>query len=391
MKYDFDKLTDRRGSYSLKWDVPEGDLPMWVADMDFECPSPIRRAIEKTAEGGIFGYSVVTDELFSAVAGFRERRHGYRPDPSHMVYSNGIVAAISSMVRKLTTPNENVLFLTPAFNLFFNSTVNNGRRPLTSDLIFDGQDYKIDFEDLERKLSDPQTTLMIFCNPHNPVGRIWEREELYRVGALAKAHGVTVISDEIHCDLTDPSASRKFIPFAAVSEELNDNLITCVAASKSFNVAGLQSACLIIDDPHLRHKVWRGINTDEIGEPNAFAVSANIAAFTECDDWLDEVRDYLFENRRVAEEYIAKNLPRLRVMPSEATYLLWVDASAYTDDSVEFTERLRALTGLFLSEGLEFGECGKRYFRMNLATQQSRLKDGLNRLARGIRLMEKRR
>ncbi|MBR5242151.1 MAG: pyridoxal phosphate-dependent aminotransferase [Clostridia bacterium] len=388
MKYDFDKLTDRVGSGSLKWDVSEGELPMWVADMDFEAPPAVRRAIERRASLGIYGYATLSDDFFSAVRDFRLRRHGIEEDISSMVYSNGIVAAISSMVRRLTEPNENVLFLTPSFNLFFNSTVNNGRKPLTSDLVLRDGEYFIDFDDLEEKLSDPQTSLMIFCNPHNPVGRIWTREELSRVGALARKHGVTVISDEIHCDLTDPRAERRFIPFAAADEDCRRSVITCVAASKSFNLAGLQSACLIINDPHLRHKVWRGINTDEVGEPNIFAVSANIAAFTECDEWLDELREYLFENRRVAEEFIKERLPRLNAIHGEATYLMWIDVSAYTDDSTSFTEKIRALTGLYLSEGREYGECGRYFVRMNLATQRARLLDGLSRLERAIREME---
>ena len=389
MKYDFDKLTDRRGTGSLKWDVSEGELPMWVADMDFEAPPAVRRAIERVAAHGIYGYATLTDGFFSAVRDFRLRRHGIEEDTSSMVYSNGIVAAISSMVRRLTEPGENVLFLTPSFNLFFNSTVNNGRNPLTSDLVLRDGEYFIDLEDLEKKLSDPQTSLMIFCNPHNPVGRIWTREELSLVGALARKHGVTVISDEIHCELTDPRAERRFIPFAAADEECRRSVITCVAASKSFNLAGLQSACLIINDPHLRHKVWRGINTDEVGEPNIFAVSANIAAFTECDEWLDELREYLFENRRVAERFIKERLPRLNAIHGEATYLMWIDVSAYTDDSVVFTEKIRALTGLYLSEGKEYGECGRYFVRMNLATQRERLLDGLSRLERAISEIEK--
>ncbi len=388
MKFDFDKPTDRRNTDSLKWDVKDGELPMWVADMDFETAPCIKAQIEKIAASGIYGYSIVPNEFFSAVADYRERRHGYRPDPAHMVYSNGIVAAISSMVRKLTTPGERVVFQTPVFNLFFNSTLNNGRFPLTSDLVYREGRWEMDFDDLEKKLSNPQTSLMILCNPHNPVGRIWTRDELSRVGSLAKKYGVTVISDEIHCDLTDPEAKTPFTPFSAASDECREVAVTCVAASKSFNLAGLQSACLIIDDPVLRHKVWRGVNTDEVGEPNIFAMRANIAAFTEGDEWLDCLREYLFENRRVAERFIAERLPGLRVTSAEATYLMWIDISDYSDDSVSFTEKLRELTGLYLSEGEEYGECGKSFVRLNLATQRARLLDGLYRLERGIKELQ---
>ncbi len=387
MKFDFDKLVERKNTGSLKWDVNAGELPMWVADMDFETAPCVKAAIERRAAHGVFGYATVPDEFFEAVANFRERHCGYKPNPASMVYSNGIVAAISSIVRKLTTPAENVLFQTPAFNLFFNSTENNGRRVLTSELVCKNGEYEMDFDDLERKLSDPQTTLMILCNPHNPVGRIWTREELARVGELADKYGVAVISDEIHCDILSPDAKTPFTPFAEASEKCKNVAITCISVSKTFNLAGLQSACLIIDNPLLRHKVWRGLNTDEVGEPNIFAMDANIAAFNEGDEWLAELCEYLFENRRVAENFIKERLPRLKFIPAEATYLMWIDISAYSDNSPEFTAKLRELTGLYLSHGLMFGASGKTFIRLNLATQRARLLDGLCRLEKGIKAM----
>ena len=215
MKYNFDKPTDRRNTNSLKWDVAPGELPMWVADMDFETLPEAKSAILEVAERGIFGYSIVPDEYFESIADFFKRRHGYRFSPSDMVYSNGVVAAISSMVRKLTTPAENVLVQPPVYNIFYNSILNNGRRVLENKLIYENGEYRMDFADLEKKLSDPQTSLMILCNPHNPVGKIWEKETLARVGELCKKYGVTVISDEIHSSITKPGTS--YIPFASAS------------------------------------------------------------------------------------------------------------------------------------------------------------------------------
>lgn len=382
-EFDFDKLTDRQGTFSYKWDVSEGELPMWVADMDFESAPPVCRAIRQRAEHGIFGYSATPEEYFKSLSDYRYRRDGYRFDTEWMVYSNGVVGAISSMVRKLTTPGENVLIQAPVYNIFYNSILNNGRKVVSSDLVYEGGEYRVDFSDLEDRLKDPETSLMILCNPHNPVGKIWSREELEKIAELCHRHGVRVISDEIHCDLIAPG--ERFVPFASVSETARKISATCVAASKTFNLAGLQSAAVIVPDPHLRHKIWRGINTDEVGEPNCFAMVANIAAYTECDGWVDELKGYLFENRRVAETFIESRLPKLRAVKAKATYLLWIDISAYTCDSVDFVRRVREESGLYLCDGEEYGAAGRGFVRMNLATQRSRLCDGLSRLERAVK------
>ena len=379
--YDFDEITNREGTLSYKWDVKNGELPMWVADMDFEVAPPIKRAIVDRANHGIFGYSFTPCEFFEAISSYWGRRHGYRIPTEHMVYSTGVVAALSSLVRKLTTPAENVLIQAPVYNIFYNSILNNGRNVLSSDLIYDGNDYSIDFVDLEEKLARPQTSLMILCNPHNPVGKIWTKDELARIGSLCHKHGVTVISDEIHCDITDPA--EHYTPFASVNDLCRKISITCIAASKTFNIAGLQSACVYAEDPVLRHKAFRGINTDEVGEPGAFAMPANIAAFTECDEWVDDMLEYVFENKRIACEYINSKIPGMKANYSKATYLLWIDISGVAEDSVEFCEFLRANTGLYLSDGAEYGESGRSFVRMNLATQRSRVVDGLNRLKIG--------
>ena len=382
--YDFDKLTDRFDTLSYKWDVKDGELPMWVADMDFEVAPKIKAAITKRAEHGIFGYTSTPCEFFEAISVYWGKRHGYRIPNEHMIYSNGVVAAISSIVRKLTTPGENVLIQAPVYNIFYNSILNNGRNVLSSDLIYDGNRYSIDFEDLEEKLSRPQTSLMILCNPHNPVGKVWQREELEKIGELCYKWGVTVLSDEIHCDIVIPG--KGYVPFASVNEICRNISVTAIAASKTFNIAGLQSACVYASNPVLRHKVWRGINTDEVGEPNAFSMTANIAAFSESGDWVDEMLQYVFENKRLACEFINNEIPGMKADLSEATYLLWIDISAIADDSVDFCERLRESTGLYLSDGAEYGECGRAFVRMNLATQRSRVLDGLERLKRGAAL-----
>ena len=295
MKYNFDKQVNRRNTGSLKWDVPENELPMWVADMDFETVPEVKDALAKRVEHGVFGYSILPNEWSASYVKWWKRRHGLELDPDKLIFVTGIVPAISSAVRKLTTPAENVLVQTPTYNIFFNSIVNNGRNVVECPLAYDGEKYEMDFEALEEKLSDPQTSLMILCNPHNPVGRIWERETLARVGELCEKYHVTVLSDEIHCDITRPGTG--YLPFASVSETCKNISVTCIAPTKAFNIAGIQTAAVMIPIEALHHIVWRALNTDEVAEPNVFAIGAAIAAYTKGEDWLEELRAYLFENR----------------------------------------------------------------------------------------------
>ena len=382
MTYDFDTPTERRNTNSLKWDVAEGELPMWVADMDFQTAPEIREAIMKRAEHGIFGYSVIPDTWYEAYIQWWKTRHGYTMERDWLIFCTGVVPAISSIVRKLTTPAEKVLIQTPVYNIFFNSILNNGRQVLESPLRYDGKEYRIDFADLEEKLSDPQTALMILCNPHNPTGKIWDRQTLEKIGALCSRHHVTVVSDEIHCDLTDPGES--YVPFASVSETCRQISITCMAPTKAFNLAGLQTAAVSVPDEVLRHKVWRALNTDEAAEPNAFAVEAAVAAFTRGADWLDALRDYLYENKKLAAAYIEKEIPGVRAVASQATYLLWLDCSGLIGCGREAAGFLRRETGLYLSEGSQYGGNGADFLRMNIACPRAVLKDGLERLKNGL-------
>lgn len=382
MTYDFDTPTERRNTNSLKWDVAQGELPMWVADMDFQTAPEIREAIMKRAEHGIFGYSVIPDAWYEAYIQWWKMRHGYTMERDWLIFCTGVVPAISSIVRKLTTPAEKVLIQTPVYNIFFNSILNNGRQVLESPLRYDGKEYRIDFADLEEKLSDPQTALMILCNPHNPTGKIWDRQTLEKIGALCSRHHVTVVSDEIHCDLTDPEES--YVPFASVSETCRQISITCMAPTKAFNLAGLQTAAVSVPDEVLRHKVWRALNTDEAAEPNAFAVEAAVTAFTRGADWLDALRDYLYENKKLAAAYIEKEIPGVRAVASQATYLLWLDCSGLIGCGREAAGFLRRETGLYLSEGSQYGGNGADFLRMNIACPRAVLKDGLERLKNGL-------
>ncbi len=387
MGYDFDKMTHRRGVGSLKWDVPQRELPMWVADMDFETAPEIIDVLRKRVEHGIFGYSVVTQDWYEAYQSWWERRHHLEIRQEWLVFCTGVVPAISSAVRKLTTVGENVLVQTPVYNIFFNSIRNNGRNILESPLVYHGREYSIDFTDLEEKLADPQTTLMLLCNPHNPVGKIWKKETLARIGELCAKHHVLVLSDEIHCDLTDPGYA--YVPFASVSDLCRDNSITCLAPTKTFNLAGLQTAAVMVPNPVIRHKLERGLNTDEVAEPNAFAIGAAVAAFQKGEAWLEELREYLAENKRLVRSFVEQRLPEIQVVPSQATYLLWLDCSKVTEDAGELTAFIRQDSGLYLTEGEEYGACGKQFIRLNPACPRGRLQEGLERLAKSIAGWEK--
>ncbi len=381
--FDFDTLKDRRGTGSLKWDVPEGELPMWVADMDFETAPGIREAVLKQVSHGIFGYNVVTEDWYKAYIGWWNRRHHFTFERDWLIFCTGVVPAISSVVRKMTTVGENVLVQTPVYNIFFNSIRNNGRNILESPLNYAGGEYEIDFEDLEEKLSDPQTTMMILCNPHNPVGKIWDIDALARIGELCAKHHVLVLSDEIHCDLTDPG--YEYVPFASVSEVCRENSITCIAPTKTFGIPGLQTAAVMVPNPVLRHKVNRGLNTDEIAEPNSFAVCGAVAAFEQGESWLEEARKYLAENKQYVRDFIQEHLSEISVVPSHATYLLWLDCGGVTKDAGELVRFIRAHSGLYLTEGEEYGAPGRQFIRMNTACPRERLKEGLERLEMSVK------
>lgn len=384
MKYDFDNTPDRRNTDSYKWDVKENELPMWVADMDFAAAPEIRQAFSKRIEHGVFGYATIPDAWYDAYQNWWEKRHHLKIEKDWLIFCTGVVPAISSIVRKLTTPNENVIILTPVYNIFFNSIINNGCRVLECPLDYKDNSYNVNWKDLEEKLSNPQTTLLIWCNPHNPAGRLWDAETMKRVGELCKKYHVTVISDEIHCDLVRPG--KEYVPFASVSETCRAISISCVAPTKTFNLAGLQSAAVFVPEPNLRHKVWRGLNTDEVAEPNSFATLAAITAFEKGEDWLNELREYVFKNRDYVETFIKENIPELTVVPADATYLVWIDISRVFEDGIAARDFIRNKTGLFINEGNEYGTAGNNFIRVNVACPLERVKDGMNRLKEAVNL-----
>lgn len=373
--YDFDRLIDRRGTNSLKW---EGEsLPMWIADMDFPTAPAVWEAVKRRAEHPVFGYTAVPSEWYRAVSGWWRERHGFPIREDRLIFTTGVVPAVSCLVKRLTNHGDNVAAITPVYDIFFHSVENAGRHVLECPMRYENGRYRLDFGDLERVLSHPLTTLLILCNPHNPVGKLWTGEELKKIGELAEKHGVTVLSDEIHCDLTRPGT--EYVPFAAVSP-LNERIsLTCLSASKAFNLAGLQSAAVFTHSDRLFAIAERGLNSDEVAEPNCFAAEAAVAAFTEGGQWLDELRAYLFENRAFAAEFLAKKVKNVSLTEGEATYLLWIDCNL--PDTLALSEALREETGLRLSYGGVYRGNGARFLRMNIACPRARLEDGLSRFA----------
>lgn len=375
MKYNFDEITDRKNTSSLKWDVGENELPMWVADMDFKTAPAVGEAIKRRAKHGVFGYSITPDSWYEAYIGWWKRRYNFEIKKDWLIFSAGVIPSVSSIVRKLTTPAENVLILTPVYNIFYNSILNNGRNVLECRLDYKNGEYGINFEDLEKKLSYPQTTMMLFCNPHNPVGKIWDAKTVARIGEMCEKHGVTVISDEIHCDITE--SGKTYVPFASASDICARISVTCAAPTKSFNIAGIQTSAVIIPNEFLRNRVCRALNTDEVAEPNCFAVCAAEAAYNEGEQWLDELRHYIDENKKTAAEFIGSNTDKITVVKSEATYLMWLDCKNLAGFDAGF---IREKSGLIISDGAQYGDGGKGFLRLNAACPRALLTQGLERL-----------
>ena len=387
MIFDFDRANERRNTNSLKWDVAEHELPMWVADMDFKTAPAVIEALEKRVQTGIFGYTSVPDTWKEAIQGWWIKRHSFNINKEWIVFCTGVIPAITCAVKRLTNIGDNVLVQTPVYNIFFHSIENHGRHVMESKLKYNDGQYSIDFEDLDEKLSNPLTILMILCNPHNPIGKIWNKEELRKIGELCKKHHVVVLSDEIHCDLTEPGC--EYIPFASVSDTCAMNSITCISVSKSFNLAGLQSAMVVIPDEALRQKMERGLNADEIAEPNVFATDAVIAAFTKGEEWLDELRTYLAENKKTVANYLEKEDLKLTLVSSDATYLLWIDCRKVLGDATKLCRFLRKETGLYLSPGFQYRGNGNQFIRMNIACPKKKIEEALTLLKNGVEAYEK--
>ena len=383
MKYDFDRIIERRGTNSEKWDVSDGELPMWVADMDFATAPEIIDALKKRADHGIFGYSGIPDEWYEAYISWWKKRHQFTIDREWLVFTTGVIPGISSIIRKLTTPAEKVLVQTPVYNIFFNSIINNGRQVKESPLLLKDDHYEMDFEQLEKDLSDPQTSLMLLCNPQNPGGRIWTKDELAKVAELCARYDVRVVSDEIHCDITAPGTS--YVPFASVSDTAGDISVTLISPSKAFNIAGLQISNIIITDNKLRYRFKKQLDAFGYSQANAAGIYACEAAYRYGSEWLEALKGYIQSNIEYTKNFIETTLENVRVFKTQATYLIWLDFRGTGLSDEEIDKKIIYEAGLWLDSGSIFGDSGKGFQRINAACPRSILQEALERLVKAFR------
>lgn len=382
MTYDFDKIIDRRGTNCVKWDeLSQPDIiPMWVADMDFETAPCVIEALRQRMEHGCFGYTLVPESFYQATIQWFQQRHGWTIDRSSFIYTSGVVPAISAIIKAMTHKGDKVLVQTPVYNCFFSSIRNNECILTENPLKMVNNRYEIDWEDFEKKCTDPAVKVFLLCNPHNPAGRVWTREELTRMGEICLQHGVFVISDEIHCEFTMPG--HTYTPFASIREDFAQHSAVCISPSKAFNIAGLQIANIIVKDDGIRQKVDKAININEVCDVNPFGVIALQAAYSEEGAaWLTALNSYIHENYRLAKSLLEEGLPHCPVTTLEGTYLLWVNIHKTGKTSEQVADHLMQHAKVYVNPGTMYGEiAGEGYIRINLATQHSRMEEGIRRI-----------
>ena len=387
----FDEIIPRRNTASVKWDLFEEDaLPLWVADMDFRVAPAIAEALRKRLDHGVFGYELVPQSYFDAVSSWFDRRHGWKGiTREHIIPTTGVIAAYAAAIKAFSRPGDNVIVQTPCYNAFFPAIRNNGCRELCNSLVYKGNTYSIDWDDLARKAADPKTTVMLLCNPHNPAGRVWTREELERIGRICLDSGVFVIADEIHCELTYPG--HDYTPYATLPEELVRNSASCISPTKAFNLAGIQIANIFAADPDVVRRIDRAINDNECCDVNVFGCTALEAAYNESEAWLDALRAYLYENSQTVYRFLREELPQVTALPLEGTYLMWVDCRAARHEgeplpgfSERFANHLRFNAKLVLSTGTIYGADAEGFERLNIACPRATLTEALGRLKEGF-------
>lgn len=387
MEYDFSRPTDRRGTDSYKWDsAPEADIiPLWVADMDFETFPAITEALQRRVAHGIFGYTRVPEAYYEAVCRWFKKRHGWHINREDIIYTSGVVPAVSAVIKALTLPGDQVIVQGPVYNCFFSSIRNNGCETVSNSLIYNKEElrYEIDFDDLERKLKHERARLMLLCNPHNPGGRVWTRDELTRVAELCRKYGVRVVSDEIHCELT--LYDNEYVPFGSLPDELSRDSITCCSPSKAFNTAGLQIANIVCRDAEVRNRIDRAININEVCDVNPFGVIALQAAYSnEGYEWLTQLRKYISANYDLLLERFARELPKCKVMRMEGTYLAWIDCSELHISSDEIEKMLMHENKVWVNAGSMYGAEGAAFIRINMACTSELLNEGITRIVNGL-------
>ena len=386
MRYDFDKLVNRRGSDCAKWDeAAEGVLPLWVADMDFETAPCIVEALRKRVEHGVFGYSLVPETFYERIVWWNLHRHGWDIRREWIQYTSGVVPAVSAIIKGLCQPGDGVLTFTPAYNCFFSSIRNNRCRLVDFPLTWSPAEerYSIDFQALEQTLSAERPRLFLLCTPHNPSGRVWTAEELTRMAALCQQYGVIVLSDEIHCEFVNPELGRRFLPFAPIAQQVGCQWVVTNAPNKAFNTAGLQISYIVCPDESFRQRIDRAINDNEVCDVNVFSFLALQAAYTpEGEEWLQQLVAYIYEGYRQFRQTLKAAFPHLPIAHLEGTYLAWLDVSSLNLSSQVLAEQILSHQQLWINAGELYGQPG--FLRVNLATQHTRLEHATRRLVEGL-------
>lgn len=383
----FDEVVERRNTDSLKYDFavrrgkPEGVLPLWVADMDFRTSSFILDAVEERVAHGIFGYTEARDDYFEALAGWMKSHHGLEVRPEWTLKTPGVVFALAMAVKAYTEPGDHVLIQQPVYYPLTEVVQDNGRKVVSSDLVL-GQDgkYRIDFEDFEKKVREYGIKLFMLCNPHNPVGRVWTKEELFRLADVCIRNNVIIVSDEIHEDFIYPG--HKHMPLLTVDERLKERVITCTSPSKTFNLAGLQTANIFIPNQGLRRKFRKQIQAAGYSQLNTLGVVACKVAYTQGEQWHKAVWEYICSNLQFLKDYLSENFPEIKVIEPEGTYLVWLDFRGLGICDREIEDLIVNKAGLWLDGGGIFGKSGEGFQRINLATSRSILKEALDRLVK---------
>jgi len=383
--HDFDEIIERRGTDAKKYDPSlygEDILPMWIADTDFKCPAPLVERIVKRAEHGIYGYPYNRKSFERAAQRWMKVRFGWEIDEDWVEYVPGVMPGISYAIRALSAPGDNIVIQTPVYPPFYKAIETNGRNILKNSLINKDGKFHIDFEDLERKLMDEKTKILLLCNPHNPSGRVFTREELIRIGELCLKYSVFIISDEIHCDLV--YKGHRHIPFASISEEFANNSIVCINPSKTFNIAGFRTAALIIPNNRIKEMVWKTIESNNAMGRTIFGSLAFEIVYNECDYYADQLMVYLQGNMELAIDYFEKYIPEIKVTKPEATYLLWLDCRRLGLEHNDLERFFLEKAKLGLNSGITFGEEGRGFMRMNIACPRAKLIEGLDRLKSAV-------
>jgi len=388
MKYDFDRIIDRSKHHSVKWEELEtifgvqDVLPMWVADMEFRSPKPVIEAIKKAAEYGIYGYTSRPDSYCQAIIDWMVKRHNWKVKKDWLSYSPGVVPALSFIIRAFTQPSDRVIVQPPVYYPFFRVIEDNGCHIVNNPLKVESNEYVMDFEDLEKKADDPRVKIIILCSPHNPVGRVWQKKELSRLGEICLKHNLIVVSDEIHADIL--FEGYRHTPFASISQEFAQNSITCTAPSKTFNLAGLQTSAIIIPNKKY-YRIYNNIlDSLALNENNFFGLIALEAAYRYGEEWLNQLLSYLNGNLEFLIKYFKEKIPKIKVIKPEGTYLVWLDYRQLGFNAKDLNEFMLKKAKVALDDGYWFGKEGEGFMRINIACSRSFLGEGLKRIERAV-------